>query len=619
MNAPTPVIADDNIDQYLDIASDFRYIMDPAEARRFIAEELNTDSDLYPALDFETTGLVPGLTKVRLSCFFHPTFGAVILDHFSCGPFKSLAASIAKANSYYVYNKKFEFSWFDYEGVDADLIDVDFLAKAKLGGYPSSFARVCKRDLKVDLDKTLQTSDWGRERLTEQQLTYGALDSVLTYYDAEYWEEELTDDQYKSVKVFNDCVPAVVEIEQTGMILDIEQHRKNIARWQRGLKVATYTLRRMVPKSALDNLNSKPQVSEFIKSQLDNASLAAWPKTGKREQLSLERKVIAPIAAKAPYPFSRWMNAYILYSYYSKYLSTYGDSLITKQEMAGRVHGRMNIGQAVTGRFSSSSPNMQNLPRKPYIRKCFVAPTVGGVVMVVADYSAIEVRVLAELSNDELLRQDVIYGDVHSSSASTIYHIDEGEFLDAINEKDHPLHGQYKELRSKAKAFTFQLLYGAGDAALSVPLKCSINEAGDAVRKWAERYPRAYGYRQRMFDEMMNTGFLPVVTGRTIYVRRADRSMPVAANYPVQGAAGDIMCRALHHLYVMNNKADIRVNIAASIHDEIVEYAHKDDADKAKVILEKAMCKGYLDVFPGANTDNLAEAGVGLTWQDAKQ
>lgn len=256
--------------------------------------------------------------------------------------------------------------------------------------------------------------------------------------------------------------------------------------------------------------------------------------------------------------------------------------------------------------------NAQNYPRAPMVRKSFVAKKRTKLVM--ADYSGIEIRVLAELSNDKQLLHDCIYGDVHSEGAVVIYGLDREDFFAAIEKKDP----RAKGLRSNAKGFTFQLLYGAGATALAVTLRCSIAEAGEFIKRWASRYPRAYGYRTVIFDEMNRTGFIPVVSGRTIYVKKKDRTMPVAANYGVQGAAGDCMYRAIYRTHRLLVTEQVDCLMAATVHDELLLSCNDDEAEclAAKRCLERGMTQGYLDVFPNANVDNLIEAIIGDSWAD---
>jgi DNA polymerase I len=598
--------------------SNLRLIMDPEEAREF----LRLLGDMVVALDFETTGLDPVYAKVRLSCIYHPTTGIVLLDHFYCGSFGELVDHMLKP-MWAVYNAKFEVRWFDhFRPNQVDLIDVDFLAKSKMGGGPSSLAMMVKKAFFIDLDKSEQNSDWSQMRLSPLQLQYAAADAFWTYQLYAYWMAEIDEKQKDAAFIFQDAVRATIECEDTGMDLDTEHHEKNIKMWQRKQEIALRRLRHWTNDKILPNPGSDMQVSNLLKKQLDKNALRAWPRTASKEkdQLQLSRPVMQPIVAKSSYPFSRWGNALLRFRYYRKYLSTYGETLLTKQYLEDRISFRLNIAQAGTGRYSSSSINIQNIPRNPGVRKAFLPPKPFD-WLIVADYSGIEIRVLAELSGDTVLLQDAIYGDVHSGSASAIYGYDLDEFRRILKEDGNALQGRFKEMRSKAKGFTFQNIYGAAALALSIVLKCSVEEAEDALRKWAQRYPKAYNYRHVMFDHMSHRGFLPLVDGRTIFVNKMDRTIPVASNYGVQGAAASVMYRAMYHVHRLREERSNRnlIRLVATVHDELLLAAMDGYQELAKEILVEGMILGWLDIFPGTNTDNLVEAGIGKTWGTAKK
>ncbi len=592
-----------------------RIIMDPVEAKEFITQLGNQSV----ALDFETTGLQPHAARVRLSCIFHPDTGPVLLDHMFCGSFNDMAKHMLDP-LWLVYNAKFEYRWFEHaHRLNAmgyfNMMDVDFIAKAKQGGYPSSLARMCKRDLGIILMKEEQLSDWSQEKLTNSQLRYAATDAIVTYMLYEHWVTTTTEAQKEAAWTMQDAVPAITECEDTGMVLDIDVHMENIKKWEMKQALMLRRVRKWTPERVLKNPGSDKQVSDLIKTQVDKHTLDAWPKTAKTKQLSLNRKVVGPIAAKSPYPFSRWLNALIRFRYYRKYLNTYGETLITKQHLEDAITFRLNIGQAATIRLSSSSLNIQNIPRAPWVRRAFLPPQ-GFDVFVLADYSGIELRVLAELSGDKQLLQDVIYGNVHGQSAAAINHMDPDEFLAVLADANHRLYHHHRELRTRSKFFSFELIYGAQAASLSISLKCSIPEAEMALKVWAKRYPKAFNYRYIIFDQMNHKGYIPTIDGRTIYIYKSDRTMPVAANYGVQSAAASCMYRALYHVRHIRDTESNRhlIRLCATVHDELILGVMNDYIDEAKDILNRGMVQGWLDVFPNTDTNNLLELGSGPNW-----
>lgn len=582
-----------------------------------------------PSLDFETTNLSPETGRVRLSCIYDPfTSQAIVLDHYFCGSFQELAPYFV-GPTWSVYNAKFETRWFDavIPG-QVDLLDVDFMAKAMIGGHHTSLARMVKRDLGITLDKDLQNSDWHVKELTTSQYIYGALDSVYTYFLWAHWSDRICNQENRdkianAVWMLQDAVRPTVECEDTGIGLDPDYHRVSIRRWESKARTMAYQLRRRTPANVIPNLASKKQISDFLKTQLGEKALAIWPKTEKTEQLKLDRSTMRSFAKRMPFPMSRWLNALASLQYYQKYLSTYGDTLLNKHELSHYdvVDYRLNIAQAATGRYSSSNINIQNIPRSKIVRRAFIPPPPFE-YFVVADYSSIEVRVLAELSNDPKLKHDVIHGDVHATMAAARAHMDVGEFLRRRYEEaqGNPDFTGYNEMRSKAKAGTFRLTYGAGSGAIADSLNGTVEEAEDFMRKWAAQYPQAYNYRFQMHDIMMNTGHLPVVDGRSIFVPKMDRQLPVASNYPIQGAAASVMYCAMYHVQRLRDEkyhADL-IRLVATVHDELLLACNEEHIEAAKEIIVQGMEQGWLDIFPGTDLTGLVEAGHGRTWGDAK-
>lgn len=614
-----------------------KVIYSPKLARKYINELKEKE---IVSLDFETTGLHPDGTasgaQVRLTSLSWNPEEALILDHWFCGSFASLADDLATATKYAVFNGKFETNFFDKfteHWIRVVCYDIANMRKSVLGGGPLSLASMCQRDLKLTLDKEQQLSDWSKTDLTPQQYFYAGLDAIRTEELRIHWTAEMSEEHWAGFYVLNDCTRCVIQMEETGIKLDIAYHQGLCNMWKRRRDAAEKAIRKLVPTDKLANIRSKHQISKLLKEILDEESYDSWPRTGdgtkltpsgKERQLALDRKQLTAMSYLAPYPLSRFLAALMVFNRADKYFGTYGEKLINKQLLAEdrRVHGRINIAQAITGRMSSSDPNMQNFPRAPVVRRSFITSYIRSLgqrgKLIVADYSGVEIRVLAELSGDEKLRYDCIYDDVHSRSAIALYNVDPDEFFQRLKAEDP----KAKEMRSRAKGFTFQLLYGAGAAALAIVLRCGIDDAEMYIRRWAENYPRAYGYRQTMFDIMKSTGFLPCVSGRTIYVNRRDQDMPKAANYPIQGSAGDVMYRAMYHAERLLHKTYAKhqgaIKLVVTVHDELLFEAEPKWAESAKKILEKAMLLGWLDMFPNSDTNNLADAAICDNWAGKK-
>lgn len=600
----------------------YELIMDPddyQEVYEFIIE------NEYLAFDIEGTGLDPKTARVRTSQLSNGEFTYVI-DHWSAFSFEKLMKIFMDLDEtenrcqliafWASFESKFaDHALREYE-YELDIWDIQFMKKSVMGGAGFGLQLMVKQDFGIDLPKEMQVSDWAAPVLRPAQLDYAAYDAYITWYEYVHWKGKMTDGHWRGFRVFNDAIRANTDMEESGLYLYTDIHEKNCKIWERKQKTTLKYFQRFTPPSIIANPNSKPQVSNFLKRELHPDVVEQWPQTAKTKQLSLKRDTCIQAAYNLPYPMNRWLISYVLYTMWSKYVSTYGDKLITKQQLAGKILYRLNMAAALTGRYSSSDINIQNIPRKPYIRAAFGVPPGGELLMLLADYSGIEVRVLAELSGDELLIHDCIYGNVHGEGAALINNIDPDLFMEILdNPKDNNYY-RFKELRNRAKVFTFRLTYGAGLGALSISLKTDIPGAARALDKWKERYPKAYNYRNEMFEVMNETGYLPIVDGRTVFVHKNDRTIPIAANYPVQGAAASVMYRACYHTREEFYEHELDAWCAASVHDELLSYSVADQAEIGMECQLRAMRQGWLDIFPNTSTDNLIEHKIGTTWAD---
>jgi len=223
------------------------------------------------------------------------------------------------------------------------------------------------------------------------------------------------------------------------------------------------------------------------------------------------------------------------------------------------------------------------------------------------DYSAIELRVLALLTEDDQLLEDVVYGDVHSEVAAVV--------AGAPIDKTTP---EGKAARTAAKGISFGIIYGSGAGGIAYSMHTSIERAQSFIDYWADRYPRAFDLRNQMMEEARKTGRIRVVDGGTIWMTRKPE-LPKCANYPVQRAALSVMARAIirHHASLIDLRKEreyASVRMAATIHDALMDEAPKRCAKTVLNLMERDMTAGYLDVFPGAPTEGLVEGGIGKSW-----
>ena len=593
-------------------------ILDKAALRRALAL-----CQTATALDFETTSLRPVDGRVRLAQLRNETVRCIIDFDQIPGGFAACAKLFEGLGPWVVFNSGFEMRWFLAAGASPDIVDVGHLRRARMGGGRFSLADMVLWDLEQKLEKTEQVSNWAAPELSPSQLDYAIRDADVTFELWEHWKAKTTEAHDRAAQLLDDMTLGVIEMEEAGMLLDRRAHRELVTRWEQLRDQLAEQVRALIPEEDVANLNSNPQFSDFFSRIFPDRVLSVWPKTEKTNQLEISGEALAKMAGLFPgTPIESALDALSRYRKIQKYISSFGQTVIDTATRSpdGRVRARFNVGAARTCRFSSSGPNLQQVPRdkklfasdedQTRVRKSFIAPA--GSLLVSYDYSAIEMRVLALLSGDDQLLHDVVFGDVHSEVAAVIA----GHKID----KKTP---EGKAARSAAKGVSFGIIYGSAAGGLSITMRTSIEKAQTYIDFWSSRYPRAFAYRFLMQEDAKSTGFLTMNDGGSIYLGKKNADLPKCANYPVQRAALSVMARA-----ITRHKASLdrlrgsgaldpdRTLLLATIHDALIDEALESQAEIVKKAMSEDMTEAYLDFFPGAPTDNLIEGGVGPNWAD---
>lgn len=348
------------------------------------------------------------------------------------------------------------------------------------------------------------------------------------------------------------------------------------------------------------NINSPKQLGEVL---FEKLGLPAEKKT--KSGYSTAADVLEKLA-----PEHRIVADILEYRGLAKLKSTYADGLAAYIEEDGRIHTSFNQTITATGRISSTEPNLQNIPMRTdlgrLIRKVFVPKE--GYVFADADYSQIELRILAHMSEDEGLISAYHEGkDIHSITASKVFHVPFEEVT--------PLQ------RRNAKAVNFGIVYGISSFGLSQDLSISVGEAKDYMNKYFETYPGVKAYQEKVISDAKNAGF-----SRTMFGRR--RPIPelkasnfnlrqfgerVAMNAPIQGTAADIMKIAMINVFFRLKKEGLKSRLILQIHDELVIETAADEATAVTALLTQEMEKATrLDV------PMIAECHTGSDWYEAK-
>jgi len=294
----------------------------------------------------------------------------------------------------------------------------------------------------------------------------------------------------------------------------------------------------------------------------------------------------------------------------SKLKSTYTDKLpLQVNKTSGRVHTSYHQAVTATGRLSSSDPNLQNIPIRSEngrrIREAFVASS--GYTLLAADYSQIELRIMAHLSGDESLLNAFAAGeDIHRHTASEIFDI----ALDDVS----------SDQRRSAKAINFGLIYGMSAHGLSKQLGIERHQAADYMQTYFDRYPGVRQYMDNTREQAKEQGYVETIFGRRLYLPEINSSNGMrrqyaertAINAPMQGSAADIIKRAMIAIHTWLSEADTGIRMIMQVHDELVFEVPVDQLDMAKETIEKFM-------MGAAELKVPLEVGIGVgdNWEKA--
>ena len=298
----------------------------------------------------------------------------------------------------------------------------------------------------------------------------------------------------------------------------------------------------------------------------------------------------------------------------AKLKSTYCDGLLKVIGPDGRIHSNFNQMETRTGRISSTEPNLQNIPvRTPIgreLRKFFAAEQSpeGPCVLVDADYSQIELRVLAHVANDSAMREDFLQGhDIHSSTASRVFNM--------------PQELVTSEMRSRAKAVNFGIVYGIGAFSLSRDIGVSRKEADAYIKEYLRNYAGVDRYMKDVAEKAREQGYVETMFGRRRYLpelRSSNFNMRafgerVARNMPIQGAAADIIKIAMIRVSRRLEQEGLKARMILQVHDELIVECPEEEQDQVKRLLTEEMEQAV-----GLSVPMVAEANAGRTWYDAK-
>ncbi len=394
-------------------------------------------------------------------------------------------------------------------------------------------------------------------------------------------------------------VPVLSRIERTGALLSTELLRQQSRQLGERLQQLEAEAHELAGQAF--NLGSPKQLGEILFDQLQLPILRKTPKGAP----STAEEVLAELALDYPLP-----KVLLEYRGLSKLKSTYTDRLPDMVNPAtGRVHTSYHQAVTATGRLSSSDPNLQNIPIRTEegrrIRQAFIAPE--GYLIVAADYSQIELRIMAHLSADAGLLRAFRDGlDVHCATAAEVFGV--------------PLESVSGDQRRKAKAINFGLIYGMSAFGLARQLHLGRHEAQEYIDRYFERYPGVQEYMDRTRTSARERGYVETLFGRRLYLpeinarnkMRAQAAERTAINAPMQGTAADIIKKAMLRVDGWLQQSGVDARTIMQVHDELVLEVAADAVAEVRETLCELMSEAAELAVP-----LLVEAGVGKNWDEA--
>ena len=437
------------------------------------------------------------------------------------------------------------------------------------------------------------------ETITE----YAVEDADITFQLAQHFKKEMSD--ANTLNLFNSIeiplIKVLASMELEGIRLDVD-FLKNLSL---DLNKDIKTLEQSIFDKAGEvfNIASPKQLGIIL---FEKLKLVDKPKKTKTGQYSTAEDVLSYLAKD-----HEIIRNILEYRGLAKLKSTYVDALPEQVlQSTGRIHTEYLQTVAATGRLSSINPNLQNIPirteRGRQVRKAFV-PRNEDYILLAADYSQIELRVIAALSEEETMIEAFKNGeDIHASTASRVFNV--------------PLSEVNREQRSNAKTVNFGIIYGVSAFGLSNQTDLSRAEAKALIDTYYATYPKLRAYIADKIDFARDNGYVKTISDRRRYLKDINSRNAVvrgasernAVNAPIQGSAADIIKIEMINIYKNLNKGDFKSKMLLQVHDELVFDVYKPELESIKSLIKTEMENAYTMVVP---LD--VEMDIGKNWLEA--
>ena len=518
------------------------------------------------------------ITDEEKLCFFDGE------NRFLC-PISREALAIFDETKVSCYDSKNIYKAFILKGISVPKIHIDIMLAAYV------------------LDST--EGNFSLERLAfsnlGETLNEGNSTDIAVFDLAEIYEKKIAENNNENLLFEIEMPLALVlaKMELAGFCIDVE----GIKKYGKELSILVDSLKERIYSFAGEefNISSTKQLGEVLFDKM-KLPVIKKNKTGYSTDADVLKKLL---------PYHPIIEDILYYRQITKLISTYAEGLPKAADQNGRIHSIFNQTGTATGRLSSAEPNLQNIPVRTAegreFRKYFI-PQNSDYVIIDADYSQIELRILAHIADDEAMINGFLSGeDIHTMTASKVFDIPASEVT--------------QEYRKRAKAVNFGILYGMGEYSLSEDLGISMAQAKKYIVSYLSGFPKVKEYLDNVKAEAKKDGYVTTLFGRRRKIAELASSNKnlqhfgerVAMNSPIQGTAADIIKIAMIKVSEALEKENIDARLILQVHDELILEAHKDFANRAYEILKESMENAIklsvpLDV----------EAHIGDNWLEAK-
>lgn len=474
--------------------------------------------------------------------------------------------------------------------------NLDFLSEQYLGYKPVSIEEL--------IGKKGSQQGSMRNVPADKIVDYACEDADLTFQLKEIFEPELEKNYLNNLSetIEMPLIPVLADMEQSGIKVDIDALNDFAKKLNKELiKIEE----KVIEQAGVQfNVSSPKQLGEVL---FDQMKLDPKAKKTKSKQYSTSEETLQKLSDKHPI-----IEDILEFRSLKKLLSTYVEALPKLiNEKTGKIHTSYNQAVASTGRLSSQNPNLQNIPireeRGREIRKAFT-PSDDDHILLAADYSQIELRLMAHMSQDskmiEAFKKDV---DIHATTAAKIFHV---ENLDEVT----------SDQRRKAKTANFGIIYGISAFGLSQRLNVPRTEAKQLIDEYFNGFPKVKEYMDKSIATARDRTYVETIMGRKRFLKDINSRNGVvrgfaernAINAPIQGSAADIIKLAMIEVYKELSKKKLKTKMILQVHDELVFDVYKPELDEVKALVQEKMEQAVKLSVPLT-----VDMGTGVNWLEA--